>query len=210
MTALRVFLAGEGRNELGSRAAHPSFQSDKEPGVLGALLTRVRSDGWTIVGALQWKDLPKLKAHGPSPDEAQQVERLILRAEEAGADIVAFSRDADDEKDARRAALHRGIEMARTESRCRIAVIGEVAAPTIEGWILALTGRRSTETMTAVKAQRELQITGIAAKDTAAMVRAIERCSAETIAHPPDDALGLIRWLTAARDALAPTPTPTG
>jgi hypothetical protein len=42
MSALLVFLGGEGRNELGSWAGDPAYQSDDEPGVIKALLQRTR------------------------------------------------------------------------------------------------------------------------------------------------------------------------
>ncbi|MGK3963714.1 hypothetical protein WMF38_06005 [Sorangium sp. So ce118] len=205
---LRVFLAGEGRNELGSRAGHPSYQSNVEVGILEALLARIRRDGWTVVGALQWKHLCKLRARGPSPTEAEQIERLILRAEEAEADIVAFSRDGDDEGVARQEAILVGVQRARAGLSKPLAVVGEVALPSLEGWILALLGQRGTEDMTPARARREIENAGLVLKSTASMVRVVERCP--DLGEVPDDAKGLIRWRDAAQAALAPSPGSPG
>lgn len=201
---LRVFLAGEGRNELGSRAGHPAYQSNVEAGILEALLARIRRDGWTVVGALQWKHLCKLRARGPSPTEAEQIERLILHAEEAEADIVAFSRDGDDEGVARQEAVVVGVQRARAGLSRPLAVVGEIALPSLEGWILALLGQHGTEDMTPSRARREIEKVGLVLKSTASMVRVVEQCPDLSVV--PDDAKGLIRWRDAAQAALAPSP----
>jgi hypothetical protein len=198
---LRVFVCGEGPNELGSRHGAPSFQSDKHPGVLESLLRRARDSGWEIVGAINWRLLPKLRARGPSPDEGQQVARLMLMAQDDyKADVLAYIRDADDEKqhrcDAHRRGKEEGAELAPS-----LKVVGEIAAPSIEGWILALLGVRKTEEMTVTKATRLLAEKGIEEKDTAAMVRVVEACP--DLTKVPTDAKGLRTWSTGARSALA-------
>ena len=62
---VKVFLCGEGRNELGSRCGHPAYQTDAEPGVLHALLRReergvASKDGRTMVLVVENADLDKL------------------------------------------------------------------------------------------------------------------------------------------------------
>ncbi len=67
---IRVFLAGEGPNELGAFGKEESFQpsNDKErrqsPGVLEALLRHVQEDGWEVTGGIRWKDIRKLQVGG--------------------------------------------------------------------------------------------------------------------------------------------------
>jgi hypothetical protein len=49
---IRVILAGEGKNELGSFAVEAPFRGDTpEPGVVEALLRQIRPDGWQVVDA---------------------------------------------------------------------------------------------------------------------------------------------------------------
>ncbi len=71
---VRVFLSGEGSNELGSRFGHPSFQSDERPGVLHALLSRVQ-DGPAMVRVIEEADLAKV------PEDARALRRWLERAE---------------------------------------------------------------------------------------------------------------------------------
>ena len=95
MSALLVFLGGEGRNELGSWASEPAYQSDAEPGVIKALLQRTHPDGWRILGAQVWKRIRKYTDHGRLPAETRSFIRgsheeravfgLVLDAKERGA-----------------------------------------------------------------------------------------------------------------------------
>jgi hypothetical protein len=174
-----------------------------EPGVIEALLRRARDTGWEIVGALNWKRLPKLRARGPSPDEGQQVARLMLMAQDDfKADVLAYIRDADDEKQHRCDAHRRGKEEGAALAPS-LNVVGEIAAPSIEGWILAMLDVRKTEEMTVTKATRLLKDRGIGEKDTKAMARVVETCP--DLTKVPNDATGLRTWCAAARSALAST-----
>lgn len=49
---LKVFLGGEGSNELGTRWYVPMGD---ELGVVEALLRRIRPGGWRVAAALPWK-----------------------------------------------------------------------------------------------------------------------------------------------------------
>jgi hypothetical protein len=113
---VRVFLAGEGKTELGryalskeyAKADHeggPFVRSKKhatvndEVGVLEALVSRHCRD-LKIVGAELWKTrgtqkkVPKLKVgRGMSGAETQTVRGLALLADEAGAQALVFTRD---------------------------------------------------------------------------------------------------------------------
>lgn len=197
--SVRLFLAGEGRNELGSRAGHPSFQSDEARGVLQALVDQVQPKGVRVVGAIQWKDLRKLRARGPSPDEAEQIARLLLHAEEAEANAVVFSRDGDDDADARRRSMEEGVAKGMALLKRPLSVAGEVAVPCLEGWILAVQGIAGTEGMTRGKVQQNLVDLGIPEKDTEGMVRLVDAHGIEKV---PSDARGLLRWVGRARAAL--------
>jgi len=100
----RVFIAGEGPNELGDWARHPSYRADPpRPGVLIALLAGAAPRAtWSIEGAALWKSLRKYQlGFGLKTGRAEQrnVSALLLKAEEARVDAVAFSRDRDGDRD---------------------------------------------------------------------------------------------------------------
>jgi hypothetical protein len=125
MNPVRVFLGGEGRNELGSRARESAYQTDEQPGVLQALLRRTQPDGWTVAGATQWKNIRKLDAKGPTPTEERNVLGLVVEAIRAESRVVAFVRDADDDADRPR-VIANAIEKAR-QAFSYIDVIGGLA-----------------------------------------------------------------------------------
>jgi len=195
---VRVFLAGEGTNELGSRIGHPSYQSDERPGVLYALLTRVQSTGWEVAGARDWKSIRKFRARGAVHADTRNVLGAVLDAKEAGCEVLAFSRDQDRDPD-RKAAIEEGIRRVPEEFEDAPDVIGGVAIPTLEGWILALLGRSATEALTPQKAARALADAGIDLKDTLAMVAVVQEADIDRL---PDDAASLTAWLAQARAVL--------
>ena len=168
MSLLGVFLGGEGRNELGSRVGHPSYQSDDYPGVIEALLRRIRREGWAVIGAVQWCHITKLRARGPTPKEEQNVLGLVLEAKRADAEILAFIRDAD--ADAERCgsidvAMNRAEEMFS-----ELHIIGGAAYPVLEAWLLAMMDHHRTEKLSKSDAQSKLIKEGISEKDTPEIV----------------------------------------
>lgn len=204
MSAVLVFLGGEGRNELGSWAGDPAYQSDDEPGVIKALLLRTRPDGWKIFGAQEWKRIRKYTDHGRFPADTRRLIRgsheeravlgLVLDARERGAQVVAFVRDQDDDPD-RTETIAKAVERARAHFS-NIQVVGNTAVPALEAWILATMGETGTESLGKAKAQSLLAERGITA--TAAMV-------GEVLANRslPEDAIHLRSWLAQAQEALA-------
>jgi hypothetical protein len=199
VTEVSVFLGGEGRNELGSWGGHPAYQDEGSPGAIETFLKRVRPGGWKVVGACQWCRIRKYRAKGPTPGEEQNVLGLAHDAKDAGAEVFAFVRDADDERERPRvidAAVVRAQEVFPS-----IRIIGKAAIPALEGWILAVMGEPGTEDLGKAAAQKRLAAKGIAAKDTAAMVKMVERRDLGAI---PADAQSLLGWLAQAA-ALLPT-----
>jgi hypothetical protein len=196
---VRVFLGGEGANELGSRWREPPYESDDEPGVLQALLSRVEETGWVVAGATTWKKLRKLRARGPTPPEERNVVALAYEAKRAGAEILAFLRDADGDRD-RSSVIEQGVARAK-EDYPLVDVIGGVPFPVLEAWILAMLGDHKTEGLGKTAAQTCLEKKGLAAKDTAAMVAVVARTDLDRL---PKDAGSLIAWRDAARKALTP------
>jgi hypothetical protein len=188
---VKVFLSGEGSNELGSRYGHRSFQSDERPGVLSALLSRVQASGWEIGGAREWRSIRKYKVRGSTHQDTLNVLGAALDAKEEGCDVLAFSRDADKDP-GRREAVDQGIARASEAIPGAPPIIGGVAVPTLEGWILALLEVRATETLTPKRAEQTLSEKGVASKDGHAMVQVVENADLGKI---PPDAASLRTWL---------------
>lgn len=191
---IRIFLAGEGKNELGGRIGHPSFQNPKQRGVLETLLRKVRENGWEIGGIRQWSQIRKYKARGIVDEEARAVLGAALDAREAQCQILAFCRDKD--KDGSRgAAITNGMQNVGDS----LDVIGGLAIPTLEGWMLALLRQAKTELLTPKQAEKRLAELGVAEKDTDAMVQAAENASLDDV---PKDAESLLNWLNQAKTVM--------
>ena len=194
MSQVRVFLAGEGRNELGGRDGDTAYVGD-DPGIIESLLRRVRGDGWTVTGAIQWKNIRKYRAQGPTPAEEHNVLGLAHEARRASADVVAFIRDADNDPE-RPATIDRAILKARSEFPT-LGVIGGTAVRAIEAWILALLGTRRSEHLTKPRARAQLAERGLS--HTQAMVGVVLESD---LTRMPDDAKALRTWLLAADEVL--------
>lgn len=97
---IKVFLGGEGSNELGTRWHRPMGD---QPGVVEALLRRVRADGWCVGGARLWKTIRKYQAGvargAPNHGDARNVLGLVLHAYEAACELLVFVRDDDGDPD---------------------------------------------------------------------------------------------------------------
>jgi hypothetical protein len=198
---VKVFLSGEGRNELGSRSGDPVYQSDEEPGVLHALLTRVRASGWEVGGACNWRKIRKYRASAAPHEDTHNVLGIALDATEAGCEVLAFSRDVDNDS-ARQQAVDDGLALIPQTFADAPGVIGGVAVPKLEGWILALLGVRGTEALSPKRAEQDLAVKSAARKkDGRAMVRIVEDAD---LARIPPDAASLHTWLDRARAVLPP------
>jgi hypothetical protein len=196
MSEVQVYLAGEGRNDLGSRAAEPVHQRDTELGVIQALLRSVQPVGWCVIGAITWKQIRKFRACGPTPNEEQNVLGLILEADRAKAEVVAFLRDEDDDR-----RRHQPVAdaMARAAQLYpNLDVIGGVAIPVLEGWILAMRGVHKTEMLSKAGAQRRLADERV--ETTEQMVQVVGAMRRDRL---PEDAETLAKWLDCAAAVLS-------
>ena len=194
MSEVGVFLGGEGRNELGSRSGHPVYQTDLEPGVIETLLRRLQKTGWKVVGARNWSQIRKLRAHGPAPNEQRNVAALLLDAKEAGAQILAFVRDSDGDQ-RRRRDIESAISVHESQPS-NLDVVGGVAEPVLESWLLALQGASGLEQLSKVAVQRRFSEKNGFLKDTAQTARIAE---SGDLSHVPLDAPSLLMWLDKAR-----------
>src|ERR1700760_4112469 len=100
---VKVFLGGEGKNDIGTRAQTPKDdQRDEQPGVIEVLLRKLRPAGWQVAGAMEWKSIRKYRAgaarqHADHAD-AHNVHALVQRAYEEACEMLVFVRDVDGEQ----------------------------------------------------------------------------------------------------------------
>jgi hypothetical protein len=128
---------------------------------------------------------------------------LVLEAYEHAADAVAFTRDVDSDPD-REDAVAAALAWIRDDSGWLIEVIGGVARPASEGWILALHAVPDTDEMSRPRALAQLAAHGIGAKSSADYVDVVEQA---TLGEPhhfglPSGAESLRAWLAAAHGVL--------
>lgn len=198
---IKVFLAGEGKNELGGRIGPPAFHNPDQRGVIEALLQKICPDGWVVGGACEWKRIRKFKAHGPVDAETRAVLGAALDARESQCHVLAFCRDQDKDENRQR-AIDTGIERVQQGHPSSPAVIGGIVIPKLEGWILALLCYAKTEAMSPNRADEKLVEHGVAAKDTEAMVRIVDEANLNVV---PPDATSLHQWLARARVVMQPS-----
>lgn len=88
---MKVFLGGEGPDDLGDWFHLPSYRtSPPRKGVVEALLARAAAaHAITVIGASAWKRIRKYQAKKPMPAEVRNVLGLALLAEEAGCNVLA-------------------------------------------------------------------------------------------------------------------------
>jgi hypothetical protein len=142
---VKVFLAGEGKTELGDLADHPSYRQDPpEPGLLEALLRRLHPSGCSVAGAVKWKDIHKYRAHDRCRAEVRNVMGAAVQAKDAGCRVLAFSRDRDGDEQ-REKDVMTGIHRARAEIDGCPDIAGGMAVEAIEAWLISMQGDHRAE-----------------------------------------------------------------
>lgn len=192
---MKVFVAGEGKTELGEWAIEAPYRSNPvRPGVLEQLARKVRRDGWSVIGAKVWKDVPKYRAGGFRKAEQTAVLGVVLAANEAGADVALFSRDQD--RDEVRTERFEAALASVTELFPSVRVAGGHAVPCVEAWLLALAGERRSEQG---DAKTKFHALGVRARDVEALIEAAD------LGRVPDDATSLKQWHERMEKALGAT-----
>jgi hypothetical protein len=194
---VKVWLGGEGASEIGSRDI-----GGERKGAIEALLLRLEPTGWKVEGGTVWHRIPKYKARagieiGENHGDIRNVMGLVLQAWEKACEVVAFSRDVDAD-DERAEAVRLGIEKAEMTYPA-VAIIGGVAKPAIEGWILALLGEANTDEMSRLRTLERMKNRSVEEKNADAYVAIIEAASLDSVPRGCDS---LIRWLEVARKKL--------
>lgn len=187
----RIFLAGEGRHELGGWFQEKTYRDDPPAtGVVQALLERVADQGWEITHSLRWKDIRKLRAGGHRGAEKHNVKALFLMAREASCDVVVFVRDRDKNK-GRQLSIEAAVgELVGQEGQPD--AIGGVVIERIEDWISVLLKKKERAKVD----PKEL--------DTVAMVGVIETADLHGIPRRSSAAKSLHYWLAQAKTVLGP------
>ena len=203
---MKLLIAGEGKDELGRWAREKSYQTLEEssPGLIEALLRRVRPDGWEIVEGWMWKLIPKYQARRGRPDPTREEVRreglgpegktllgLALLAEERGCDALVFARDRDGDEDRER-EIDDALKLAKERFTTRIA--GSVAVEEIESWLLSMLSERRAEEHADPK-QVLVDRHGIATLEQ--KVRVVEDADIDRIRS---DAHSLRRWIERVRE----------
>jgi hypothetical protein len=200
----KVWIVGEGNNELGVGDGY----GKRGRGVLEALLASVCEGGWECSGKLPWRAIQKFRAGGARLAHSNHgdyfnVQGLVLAAYEAAADAVAFSRDVDSDPD-REDAVAMAIAWIREESSWQIGVIGGIAKPAIEGWILALRGIPGTDAMSRSRVSAQLTGHEVEIKSTNDYIDVIEQARVGESPNfgLPSGAESLCAWLAMAHEIL--------
>lgn len=204
---IKVFLAGEGPNELGGWSNERIYR-DERPllGVLESLARHVVPTGWEVHDAMVWKDIPKLTIGTRGKGlERKTVLAARLHAMESGCDVVVFSRDRDGPKKDKR-EREQEIEAVLTELAAEpgVTVAGAVCIERLESWLLALSGRSRTEDFGDAQVDEELARLGVPKKATVQMLELVEQ---HGLAQVPPDARSLRTWIDRVRAALTTEPS---
>lgn len=198
----KVFLAGEGRNELGGWHAERGYRDERpDLGVLESLARQSVPSGWQVHDAIQWKDIRKLAVgtKGKGADR-KAVLAAHLHAREHGCSALLFSRDRDGHAEREREIQAALLEL---EADARLAVAGGVCVERLESWLLAVTGRTGSEQLRGGRVDEALAEHGVSAKSTEQMLALIERHGLGAV---PSDASSLQAWLARVKAALAADP----
>jgi hypothetical protein len=178
---LKVFLGGEGNNDIGTRWYQP--MGDR-PGVIEVLLRKVRATGWRVAGARSWQSIRKYRAGGglgkADREDAHNALGLVLHAYEEACEMLAFVRDHDGDKIREWEILRvldgiAGFRFAE-EYRYELAIVGGVPRPKLEGWMLCLRGVARTDEMSRTRVDRELAAAQVELKATDQYVAVAEAC----------------------------------
>jgi hypothetical protein len=195
---VKVWLGGEGPNEIGGRGHDPPTE---RPGFLEVMLLRLEPSGWRVAGATTWNRIRKYRS-GIHNAEERNVRGLVLEAWEAGCEVVAFVRDVDSDPDRAR-KIEAAVEAASAVfERPPIAIIGGAACPALEGWLLALLGERDTDAMSRPRSCEGLAERGVRVKDTSEVVAIVEDCTPEMLESLAPGTDSLKDWLKLARTVM--------
>lgn len=136
--SLKVFLVGEGPNDIGRWG----------DGVIGALARRQVEAGWHVEDGCAWKKLSVFKVGGGLDIDEKRFGIAQQSMREADCDVLLYARDVDGDEERKR--LLASLRDAHPE------VALAVVDPCVEGWLLELRGERKKHGWTKTASQKTL------------------------------------------------------
>jgi hypothetical protein len=209
---LKILIAGEGKNELGSWAADRERSEDPPfEGAIEALLRKVHDGGWEIEEGIPWRTIKdirvrtrkiagKQKTVFSRHKDAHNVAAVSLHAREKNCDVLAFVRDRDGRKETQE-AIEAGLANEEGNSNA-LQIIGGVAVEKLESWIIALSGKTRSEDRGRKMIDMVFEELDILPKDTGRFVEIISKADLKNL---PADATSLRAWLEKAKAVLDET-----
>lgn len=173
MPRKRVFLAGEGRTELGGWTDEPPCRDPAKPGAIEHLLAKAGAEA-DVVGAVSWKHIRKFRAGGHASSEERNVRGAALKAREAGAEVLVLCRDSDGDPH-REQQIRKGIEAAMAYP-AHLRVAGGCAVRRINDWVRELVGKEPS-----AKAED--------------LIEALDACEMAALDHARSKSSSLDAWL---------------
>lgn len=189
---MKVLLAGEGSDELGSLAQEPPYREPYEQGVLECLARRYASE-IQVEDGVTWKRVRKYRAGNHLRAETRTVLGLALYADERKCTLV-FSRDRDG-YEAREDEIEQGITEAQSLFP-NLLIVGGTANEELESWILSLLGDAKAESYSDPKAK-------LAERGILPRAQKVDVARASDLLNLPHGANSLRRWLERATKAFA-------
>lgn len=191
---LRVFIVGEGANELGRFVHHPARRADHANlrGVIEAFLQKLLTD-FEVVDGRAWSKVPSYQ-QGKGHNFQKKILAAALLARAAHCQAFVFLLDQDNEP-ARIQAVESALQEL-TAPEFGLSSAGGVAIPLLEGWILALLGHSGTEGLRPKRATAELEKQYGIKKNSQKMVEVIEAADLKAISK---DARAFTMWLDQIR-----------
>ncbi|MEW5738648.1 MAG: hypothetical protein AB1938_06955 [Myxococcota bacterium] len=186
----RLFLAGEGKHELGRWANEPPWRdaAGEEDGVLATLYRRFDPSAEVVDGVL-WRRIVKYQVGEHRGPEARTLLGAAQYAREKDA-VLVWCRDTDHD-DERLDDLQRGMKELPEKTSTRWVWCPVI--PCLEGWVLDLAGKQKMpDDERVTKLQKLAQEAGLDTLD--AMTRVAETAPLERLSSP-----SLKDWLERAR-----------
>jgi len=190
---IKVFIAGEGRNELGGWYDEEPYRQQM-PGVIEAMLRKLKQDGWQVAGGIRWAKIRKYQFGMRGRGDYRNVCAAALLARENCCQVLAFVRDRDGNT-ARQRQVENAIQEQERDNPQGPRIIGGMAIEKLESWLLSMTGRSRSED----KRRPENELGSLGIRNTGEMVDLVNSTDLSTI---PRDAHSLRNWLERARQAL--------
>lgn len=130
---MKLFVTGEGANEIGKWIEHPSYRSSSKrgDGVLAALVRKKR-EAAMVVDGMAWKNARHFRA-GVARGDAHTLAAHALTASEAGADALVWARDTDGD-----VSRVKELKAKQEELRAEFRALKFIGGLPNQAWVMAI------------------------------------------------------------------------